>query len=360
MIVRQITFEEALKIAACGDTVGVSIPKTETPKEWGDYEHGSMEDRMAGSLFFEYHMPKDGKEATATPVSAKEAVKLAAAGIPVGVSVAQKADPKEWTDFRASTMEQLFAGCLFFSLNEGDGLIGAMAEADGVAAATSAGAKAADATGTSDGQEGKDSAETDGNKTEDAKESAETESHAGAEGDAELNLPEIPKSALKKIPKSALKQDRQANEDAASGHAEGNGENHSGSKAEASEFKEPADIPNGDKAAGAAGTEKEHPIKNRKAKPATEKKVDLGKVLALRKAGWTRREIAEEMGIKIGSVDWYIKKAMAKYGEPEKTAVKSQLKDKAARNPEEGKVSGLAGVIPPSAIPAVAGISAEN
>ena len=52
MIVRQITFEEALKIAACGGTLGVSIPKTETPKEWGDYEHGSMGDRMAGSLFF--------------------------------------------------------------------------------------------------------------------------------------------------------------------------------------------------------------------------------------------------------------------------------------------------------------------
>ena len=84
MIVRQITFEEALKIAACGGTVGVSIPKTETPKEWGDYEHGSMGDRMTGSLFFEYHMPREGKEATATPVSAKEAVKLAAAGSRLG------------------------------------------------------------------------------------------------------------------------------------------------------------------------------------------------------------------------------------------------------------------------------------
>ena len=85
MIVRQITFKEALKIAACGGMVGVSIPKTDTPREWGDYEHGSMGDRMTGSLFFEYHMPREGKEATATPVSAKEAVKLAAAGIPVGV-----------------------------------------------------------------------------------------------------------------------------------------------------------------------------------------------------------------------------------------------------------------------------------
>ena len=69
------------------------------------------------------------------------------------------------------------------------------------------------------------------------------------------------------------------------------------------------------------------------------------------------------MGIKIGSVDWYIKKAMAKYGEQGKTAVKNQPADKEALktdNTGKTKNAGSNEVVPSNAIPAVAGISAEN
>ena len=323
MIARQITFEEALKIAACGGTVGVSIPKTETPKEWGDYEHGSMGDRMTGSLFFEYHMPREGKEATATPVSAKEAVKLAAAGIPVGVSVAQKADPKEWTDFRASTMEQLFAGCLFFSLNEDEGMIGEEPEAS-----------AADAGPAADSNVGQDGS-----------------GFTASSGPKPMMEPVIPETAeLPEIPESALKRDSQTDENAPVSELAGDSKGKSdGQTPEAAKNNMKQLEKSKVKKSGTAG--------------GTEKKVDLGKVLALRKAGWTRKEIAEEMGIKIGSVDWYIKKALAKYGEQGKTAVKNQPADKEALktdNTGKTKNAGSNEVVPSNAIPAVAGISAEN
>lgn len=331
MTVRQITFEEALKIAACGGMVGVSIPKTETPKEWGDYEHSSMGNRMAGSLFFEYHMPRDGKEATATPVSAEEAVKLAAAGIPVGVSVAQKADPKEWADFKTSTMEYLFAGCLFFSLNEENGMIGVTVE-------TAEAAESTDTVTAGDDPDGGDNAGQD-----------ET-GPAVPSGTKPMMEPAIPEAAeLPEIPESALKQGSHTDKHITVSEPTENGEGKSDNKTP--------------KQTGAEGNIKQ-PVKSKAKKSvtasSTEKKVDLGKVLALRKAGWTQREIAEEMGIKIGSVDWYIKKAMAKYGESGKTADKGQPDDKDARSAEKNEVNGLNGVIPSNVIPAVAGISAEN
>lgn len=331
MTVRQITFEEALKIAACGGTVGVSIPKTETPKEWGDYEHGSMGNRMAGSLFFEYHMPRDGKEATATPVSAEEAVKLAAAEIPVGVSVAQKADPKEWADFKTSTMEYLFAGCLFFSLNEEDGMIGVTVET----------AEAAESTDTVTAGD-----DPDGGRGDNA--GQDETGPAVPSGTKPMMEPAIPEAAeLSEIPESALKQGSQASENAT--------------------VPDPSEDREGkpdDKTPEATKSDVKQPEKSKTKKSgtarSTEKKVDLGKVLALRKAGWTQREIAEEMGIKIGSVDWYIKKALAKYGEAGEAADKSRPDDKDARSAEKNEVNGLNGVIPSNVIPAVAGISAEN
>lgn len=52
---------------------------------------------------------------------------------------------------------------------------------------------------------------------------------------------------------------------------------------------------------------------------AKRKPVDTGKLLALRKAGWSLKKIGEELGISEGSVFNYLKKLEEKANEENKT-----------------------------------------
>lgn len=87
----------------------------------------------------------------------------------------------------------------------------------------------------------------------------------------------------------------------------------------------PPAVTEGDSPESSGGTEK--PAGGRAACSSKRKQVDTGKLLALRKAGWSMKKIADELGISEGSVFNYLKKMEGEADEKDKTVSGSAHRD---------------------------------